>query len=148
MDENNSNKLILANWPERIISWVIDFVIVLVGLVIFYSILIIPLLIFYGNFGQIVKDIFIFHYFFSGLVFFIYWSYFESTTGQSLGKMIMNLKTTNIKGERASVKEIAIESFGKSFLLPLDVILGWIFADEKRQRVFNRFSDTIVIKIK
>ncbi len=42
----------------------------------------------------------------------------------------------------------AIESFGKSFLLPIDVILGWIFSNEKRQRIFNKISNTIVIKLK
>jgi hypothetical protein len=28
------------------------------------------------------------------------------------------------------------------------VILGWIFTNEKRQRIFNRASNTILIKIK
>jgi hypothetical protein len=41
-----------------------------------------------------------------------------------------------------------LQSFGKAFLLPLDVILGWIFTNDKRQRIFNRASNTIVIKIK
>ncbi len=45
-------------------------------------------------------------------------------------------------------KTAVIESFGKAFLLPLDVILGWIFTNNKRQRIFNRASNTIVIKIK
>jgi len=38
-------------------------------------------------------------------------------------------------------------SFGKSFLLVIDIILGWIFTDDKRQRIFNRAGNTIVIKI-
>jgi hypothetical protein len=40
-----------------------------------------------------------------------------------------------------------LESFGKSFLLVIDIILGWIFTDDKRQRIFNRAGNTIVIKI-
>jgi hypothetical protein len=28
------------------------------------------------------------------------------------------------------------------------VILGWIFTNDRRQRIFNRVSNTIVIKIK
>ena len=36
------------------------------------------------------------HYLISSLVFFLYWTYFESTTGQSIGKKVMNLKTTDI----------------------------------------------------
>ena len=41
-----------------------------------------------------------------------------------------------------------ISSFGKAFLLPLDVVLGWIFTNENRQRIFNKIGDTIIIKIK
>ena len=39
-----------------------------------------------------------------------------------------------------------IGSFGKAFLLPLDVLLGWILTNESRQRIFNKLGDTIVIK--
>jgi hypothetical protein len=38
-------------------------------------------------------------------------------------------------------------SFGKSFLLVIDVMLGWIFTNEKRHRIFNRAGNTIVIKM-
>jgi hypothetical protein len=33
-------------------------------------------------------------------------------------------------------------------LLPIDVILGWIFTNNKRQRIFGRISNTIVIKLR
>jgi uncharacterized RDD family membrane protein YckC len=84
----------------------------------------------------------------SSFVFFSYWTYFESTTGQSIGKKVMNLKTTNLNGTIAEGKRVALAAFGKAFLLPFDVFLGWIFTNEKRQRIFNRASNTIVIKIK
>jgi hypothetical protein len=32
-------------------------------------------------------------------------------------------------------------------LLPIDVFFGWIFTNEKRQRLFNRASDTIVVRV-
>ncbi len=41
-----------------------------------------------------------------------------------------------------------ISSFGKTFLLPLDMALGWIFTNENRQRIFNKIGDTLIIKIK
>jgi len=40
-----------------------------------------------------------------------------------------------------------ISSFGKSFLLPIDVVLGWFLTNEKRQRVFNKLGDTLIVKI-
>ena len=89
-----------------------------------------------------------FNYVISSLVFTAYWTYFESTSGQSIGKKLMHLKTTNLGGKNVDTKSAVIESFGKAFLLPIDVILGWIFTNNKRQRIFNRASDTIVIKVK
>ena len=61
--------------------------------------------------------------------------------------MALNLKTTDLKGEKADVKSIAISSFGKAFLLPIDVIIGRLFTNKNRQRIFNRLSKTIVIKV-
>jgi hypothetical protein len=62
--------------------------------------------------------------------------------------MILRIKITDLYGNRANTKSAAIESFGKAFLLPIDVLLGWIFTNNKRQRIFNRLSNTIVIKLK
>jgi uncharacterized RDD family membrane protein YckC len=53
-----------------------------------------------------------------------------------------------LAGNLAEVRSVAIQSFGKAFLLPLDVLLGWIFTNEKRQRLLSRAADTIVIKAK
>jgi hypothetical protein len=32
-------------------------------------------------------------------------------------------------------------------LLPFDVLFGWIFTNDKRQRIFNRVSDSVVVKL-
>ena len=79
--------------------------------------------------------------------FFAYWTFFEATRGQSIGKIILKIKTVDMAGRPVGAKSIAIQSFGKAILLPIDVILGWIITNERRHRVFNRASDTIVIKI-
>src|ERR1700693_3629421 len=89
-----------------------------------------------------------FNYIISSLVFMAYWTYFESTSGQSISKKLLHLKTTDLDAKSIDVKTAVIESFGKAFLLPLDVILGWIFTNDRRQRIFNRASNTIVIKLK
>jgi uncharacterized RDD family membrane protein YckC len=83
----------------------------------------------------------------TSLVFFGYWTYFEYTRGQSIGKMVMRIKTTDLYGNKPSLKSVMLGSFGKSFLLVIDIVLGWIFTDEKRQRIFNRAGNTIVIKM-
>jgi uncharacterized RDD family membrane protein YckC len=154
MDEPSSNEahpreIILARWTERFIAWLVDFVIVSIGLAILFAILSIP---FWYYYAEDVDEQFrgpqSYHYLISSIVFFLYWTYFESTTGQSIGKKVMNLKTTNLDGTVAEGKKVALAAFGKAFILPFDVILGWIFTNDRRQRIFNRVSNTLVIKIK
>ena len=59
----------------------------------------------------------------------------------------MHLKTIKADGTNPTLIDCVVNSFGKAFLLPVDVILGLIFTDKKRQRIFNRLSNTLVIKV-
>lgn len=150
-NDSPQREIILARWTERFIAWLIDVVLVYAGLAVLFALLSIPFWIYFGTpgMGGFFNEQFEpFHYVVSALVFLAYWTYFESTSGQSVGKKVMNLKTTTLDGNLADRKRIALSAVGKAFLLPIDVILGWIFTSEKRQRIFSRASDTIVIKIK
>jgi uncharacterized RDD family membrane protein YckC len=62
--------------------------------------------------------------------------------------MVMNLKVVNRDGSKISYPTAAIESLGKAFpfLLPLDCLIGWFGMPNTKLRVFNRISNTIVIK--
>jgi uncharacterized RDD family membrane protein YckC len=70
----------------------------------------------------------------------------DGAYGQSFGKMIMRIKVTRLDGSKIGMGAAALESLGKAFLLPLDLILGWILYPRRRQRIFNYISETIVIK--
>ena len=84
----------------------------------------------------------------TSVMFLSYWIILEYKTGQTIGKKMFNLKITNSQGEKASLIGIVISSFGKSFILPIDMILGVIITNQKRQRIFNKLGDTLIIKIK
>ena len=84
----------------------------------------------------------------TSVIFFLYWIILEYKTGQTIGKKMFNLKIANSKGEKPSLIGVILSSFGKSFILPVDMILGLIITNEKRQRIFNRLGDTLIIKIK
>ena len=148
--------IVLASWIDRFIAWLIDFIIVSIGLGILFAAITLPLWIAFPQMFESTNMNMAFStlggqwpsYIVSSLVFMAYWTYFESTTGQSIGKKLLHLKATDVAGKSIDVKTALIESFGKAFLLPLDVILGWIFTNNKRQRIFNRASGTIVVKIK
>jgi len=140
------DQVTIARWSDRFFAWLIDIVIVWVGGLAVWSITIgVPNLepIMEGNFEQSSS----FGYPIQSIVFFLYWLILEYKTGQSIGKIALHLKITNLRGEKADLKSIVISSFGKSFLLPIDLILGWIFTNKKRQRIFNRLGDTVVIKL-
>ena len=139
------SQITLAKMSHRYFAWLIDYIIVAVVAFTVY------LAIFSANFDQVMSGDFensnSFEYGSISIVFFLYWLILESRTGQSIGKMALHLKITNLKGEKADIKGIAISSFGKAFLLPIDVIVGRLFTNQNRQRIFNRLGKTIVIKV-
>ena len=139
-------ELTIARWSDRFFAWLIDYVIIFaVAFTVFF------IVIGTANFEEIISGNFEYSRSFQfapiSIVFFLYWLILEYKTGQSIGKIVFRLKITNLKGESADFKSIAISSFGKAVLLPVDVILGRIFTNKKRQRIFNRLGKTIVIKI-
>ncbi|MGC1131173.1 MAG: RDD family protein [Nitrososphaeraceae archaeon] len=99
----------MARWTERFIAWLIDFVIVSVGLAVLFAIFSIPFWAYYATAAEEVEKQFEglqpLHYLISSSVFFLYWTYFESTTGQSIGKKVMNLKTIDIKLQKGRMSQ-------------------------------------------
>jgi uncharacterized RDD family membrane protein YckC len=143
-------EVILASWTDRFVAWLIDFIIVSIGLGILFALLSLPFWFSDPSNGMAVvhRSFGSFHYVLSSSIFFAYWTYFEHTSGQSIGKRLLNIKSTDLSGNDIDIKNTALQSFGKSFLLPIDVILGWLFTNSKRQRIFNKLSNTVVIKLK
>ena len=139
-------ELILAKWSTRFWAWLVDFIIVTVAFEIVFAIAYTPLAFMQGINGTTPPWLAGTRYAIQSLMFFAYWTYFESTSGQSIGKRLLKIKTTDMIGNRANAKSIAISAFGKAFLLPIDVFLGWIFTNDKRQRLLSRAADTIVIR--
>ena len=142
-DDHTSSKIILAKWKDRFFAWIVDFIIIsaISTLVIFISFQSLDheLENFIMNDGTYVP---------TSIMFFLYWIILEYKTGQTIGKKMFNLKITNIHGEKPNLKEVIISSLGKSFILPIDMILGLIITNDKRQRIFNKLGETLVVKIK
>jgi len=142
-DNCDISKIILAKWKERFFAWIIDFIVIsLISTSIFF----LSFLYLDYNFENFITNDGM--YIPTSVMFFSYWIILEYKTGQTIGKKMFNLKITNSQGEKPSLMGVVISSFGKSFILPIDMILGLIITNEKRQRIFNRIGNTIVIKIK
>jgi len=144
-DSDTFNELLIAKWSDRFVAWLIDFIIISsISAAIVASVFGIT------NFEWNENTMFSESTSFmpASLLFFSYWIISEYKGGQSIGKKILHLKVVNINGKSPPILGVIISSFGKAFLLPIDLILGVIFTNQKRQRIFNKIGDTIVIKIK
>ncbi len=145
MVKRQAEPLILANWGRRFIAWMIDYIIInvmlaYVGLEDLETKLLPPFLM------PRIFDMSIWSPI-SILVFFLYWTFSEWYFGRSIGQLLLNLRLTNLEGKNASLPASAIQSIGKSLLLPLDCLIGWVYRPcrKARQRFFNKLSNTIVI---
>ena len=143
MDDHTSSKIILAKWKDRFFAWLVDFVIISL---ISSSTFFLSFLYLDYNFEYFITNDGM--YIPTSVMFFLYWLILEYKTGQTVGKKMFNLKITNNQGKKPSLIGVIISSFGKSFILPIDIILGLIITNEKRQRIFNKLGDTLIIKIK
>ena len=136
--------LLLADWGERFIAWMIDMII----LGVFLSWFVLPGFRWIPRaWGETVPHWIPFVDFgFRNLIYFLYWTFLEGIYGQSVGKMIMKIEVTSLDGGPIDMGKAAIQSIGKAFLLPLDCILGWIMYKSRQQRLFNYLAETVVLK--
>jgi hypothetical protein len=147
--ETGSSTIVLANWGRRLVAWFIDYFIV--NLILGYlgleevESLLIPASLLPRLQGF---DISLWSPL-SILIFFLYWTLSEWHLGRSIGQLLLNIRLVDIHGRNPPIKAVAIQSIGKSFLLPLDCLIGWLYKPcrERRQRFFNKLSNTIVIFI-
>jgi uncharacterized RDD family membrane protein YckC len=136
-----------ADLGERLIAWFIDFVILslALGAITFFARIAPgspPLpwthhLLRWGPFGLLhVKS----------LAFFVYWAFMDYVYGRSLGKMVMGLRVADIDGGRIDQGQAAVESFGKAFLLPFDLMAGLALYPSRSQRLSSHLSGTVVVR--
>lgn len=149
-------QLELARWEDRFVAWLIDAVLVGVGTTLLVSVVALPLLFaaslggaspgfgfpFFTPFGFFLPVISA-----NSLVFLLYWTYFDHVLGQSIGKQLLNLKVVGINGNKPELPSAIIESIGKAFVIPLDVLIGLIAFGEGRQRLFSKLADTSVVRV-
>lgn len=131
----SGNEIVLASVGERILAWLIDGIII--GFVV--SVLHFPGM--FMPFNAPFLNISL-----NSVALFLYWTYTEGTTGQSIGKKIMKIKVTDMYGLPIDITTSLYQAFGKAFLLPIDVIIGLIAYSNMEQRLFNHLSDTIVVR--
>jgi uncharacterized RDD family membrane protein YckC len=81
-------------------------------------------------------------------LFWVYSTLLEGFNGQSLGKRLIGLKVVRTDGKRISYDHAAIRNFGKTFLLPFDIIVGLQLKNAEFIRYFDKFAGTTVIDLR
>jgi uncharacterized RDD family membrane protein YckC len=120
----------VASWKDRFLAGAIDHIILTASVAVplhltnYEPLMVCPSLALYG-----------------------YYVLTEFKYGQTLGKKALHIKTTKLDGAKITLKQSALNSIGKTFLLPLDFVVGILLEKKRKQRLFNRLSETIVIKI-
>ncbi len=128
-------ELELASWVERFVAFLIDSIIVSVVVGIF------PWPRYWKPIDFPFLDLGI-----TNIFLFLYWTYFEGTFGQGFGKSLMRIRVVDLIGRPVRFNQSMYQAIGKSFLTPVDVLIGWILYPGRRQRLFNNLSDTIVVR--
>ena len=131
----------IASWDDRFLAWLVDVVVVgavLAGLGQAASV-----------FSLVAGGLSLSSPFagLNGLVLFVYWTALEGSRGQSAGKIVLDIAVTDERGEPIDYATAAVESFGKAFLLPIDIVVGWLAYEGEGRRLFNELSSTIVVEV-
>lgn len=134
-------------WVRRIVAYVIDAVIVYLVLGILAVVYALPFFFIAGINAMAAMFVGILS-FVAGIVLVLYFAFFETWAGASVGKRAMGLKVKSRSGTNPSIVEAFIRNITKIYwvLLFLDIIVGLAISKEYTQKVSDRFAGTSVVK--
>ncbi len=139
-----TTQLPLASFKNRVYAYLMDFSVVLsISIVLLalpqaFSFLV-------GNTLQPNLGLAIF--IIAGLLW-VYTTLLEGFNGQTLGKRVIGLKVVRTDGKKMSYDHAAVRNFGKAFLLPFDLFVGWRLKNQIFLRYFDKFAGTTVITLR
>jgi uncharacterized RDD family membrane protein YckC/DNA-binding HxlR family transcriptional regulator len=138
-----TTQLPLASFRKRVYAFLIDFFLVFSIALLLTPAEVYSLLmgnVFNAAVGQVIL-----------ITLTLLWAYstlLEGFSGQSLGKRVMGLKVVRTDGKKMFYDHSAVRNFGKAFLLPFDLIIGWRLKNELFLRYFDKFAGTTVITLR
>jgi uncharacterized RDD family membrane protein YckC/DNA-binding transcriptional ArsR family regulator len=127
----------LATFRKRVLAFLTDFAIAFVVFLVLPNIS--PVLI---NGLAVLLNLNVI--LFSLVLFWVYFTLLEGFAGQSLGKRLIGLMVVRLDGKKPFYDHAAVRNFGKVFLLPFDLAIGYRLKDERFIRYFDKFAGTTV----
>lgn len=82
------------------------------------------------------------------VLLWVYFTLLEGFAGQSLGKRFIGMSVVRVDGKRMFYDHAGVRNFGKTFLLPFDLLFGLRLKDERFIRYFDKFAGTTVIDLR
>lgn len=151
--EPTTANLVIADWGSRFWALFIDIFIVFAIASILSSMFFFAI----GNwtwwsYGLFSPFQWLFNLGPSSIIFFIYSLAMENYYGQTLGKRALDLEVVSEQsGDRPLLQDLAINSFGKAFIMPIDFIIGRIARDKRQipdlnQRLTQKWAQVVVIQ--
>lgn len=140
-DSDGVTRLQLASWDARFWAWLVDVILVGAALSAIGEAT--------GLFALVTGSVSLTTPFVgvNGVALWLYWTAMEGSRGQSAGKIVLNVAVVDEAGGDIGYATAAVESFGKAFILPLDLVIGWFAMEGEYRRLFNRLSGTIVVAV-
>ncbi len=142
--EQRATQLPLASFQRRTIAFLIDLALILA---ITLAITFLPMILSFNSNWNFVPEISAVVFITLGLLW-VYSTLLEGFNGQSLGKRLIGLKVVRTDGKKMSYDHAAVRNFGKAFLLPFDVLVGWRIKNATFIRYFDKFAGTTVIDLR
>ncbi len=143
MADPGPRTLVLAAWETRFWAWLIDWVAVVVAVNALWTLVGVV-----ANWSTVTYTANQLSEFgtANGAALWAYWTPLEGYRGQSIGKRVMSIQVTRRDGDPVRYGTAAVESFGKAFLLPVDVVAGVLASEGEELRLFTRLSKTLVVE--
>jgi uncharacterized RDD family membrane protein YckC len=139
-DKIVTDRQLQDHWLRRLIAGIIDSIITWITAWIISTFIALPALLLGGIslFGAFP--------FLSGILFFLYASFLESSRGATIGKQIMNLKVATIEGNVMALDKAMIRNISKihGLLWLIDTLVGMALVGDPHQKYSDRLNGTTV----
>ena len=134
-------------WVRRVVAYVIDAIVVYLVLGILAVVYALPYFFIAGISAMAAMFVGILSLV-AGIVLVLYFAFFETWAGTSLGKRTMGLAVKSKSGTNPNLVQAFIRNMSKIYwiLLFLDIIVGLAISKEYTQKVSDRFAGTSVVK--
>ena len=146
---SSPNAFVIADWGIRFWAWLIDVIIIN-----FFVESVRWSVIFSTSKFPFESPFFCISIGANGIAMFLYFGLLEGKYGTTIGKHLLGLIVVKESGEPITYQEAFISAIGKSFLLPIDIIIGLVVktSPEKKkkictpyQRAFQRIAGIVTV---